>query len=113
MLFLRCRIETAPKQIPRVADAAKAVVADLVRQGISEEELERARLPLVRQAEDNATSNLWWVTALGDAQSKPQFVEGQGRQKQIFQSVGREELEGLARLLFAPERLVEVRAVPE
>lgn len=113
MLFLRCRIETAPKEIARVSEAAKLVVADLVRSGLTAEELERARLPLVRQAEDNTTNNLWWVTALGDAQSKPQFAVGQGEQRQILNAVTREELDTLAHLLFAPGRLVEVRAVPE
>ena len=113
LLFLRCRIETAPRQIDRVAEAAKAVVDELVRSGITEEELERARLPLVRQMEENATSNAWWLFALDEAQSKPQFVEGQGRQKEIYNSITRAELDALARLLFSPDRMCEVRAVPE
>jgi len=113
LLFLRCRIETAPKQIERVSAAAKAVVAELVRSGITAEELERARLPLVRQAEDNATSNTWWLSVLSEAQSKPQYVEGQGTQKAILNAITREELDELARLLFAPDRLCEVLAVPE
>jgi len=113
LLFLRCRIETAPRQIDRVSEAAKAVVDDLVRNGISDDELERARLPLVRQAEENATSNAWWVFALDSAQSQPQFFEGQGRQREIYTSITRAELESLARLLFATDQMCEVRALPE
>ena len=86
---------------------------ELVRSGITDEELERARLPLVRQMEENATSNAWWLFALDEAQSKPQFVEGQGRQKEIYNSITRAELDALARLLFSPDRMCEVRAVPE
>jgi len=113
LLFLRCRIETAPRQIERVSEAAKAVVDELVRKGITAEELERARVPLMRQAEENATSNAWWLFALDEAQTKPQFVEGQGRQKEIYSAITRAELNDLARLLFSPERLCEVVALPE
>jgi zinc protease len=113
LLFLRCRIETAPRQIERVSEAAKAVVDELLRSGITAEELERAREPLVRQAEENATSNSWWLFALDEAQTKPQFVEGQGRQRDIYGSITRAELDELARLLFSPDRLCEVQALPE
>ncbi|MFT3828384.1 MAG: insulinase family protein [Opitutaceae bacterium] len=113
MLYVRCRIETAPKQLDRVAEAAKQVVAELVRDGVTAEELERARLPLVREAEDNAVSNSWWLFVLGEAQSKPQFLAGQSERVRIFQSATQAELNGWARLLFSPERLCEVRAIPE
>lgn len=113
MLYVRCRIETAPKQLDRMAEAAKQVVAELVRDGVTAEELERARLPLVREAEDNAVSNSWWLFVLGEAQSKPQFLEGQSDRVLILRSATRAELDGLARLLFSPDRLCEVRAIPE
>jgi zinc protease len=113
MLYLRCRIETAPRQVGVVAEAAKQVVAALVAGGFSDEELERARLPLIRAAEENAVSNKWWLATLSDAQTKPQFVEGQADQKRILQAVTRAELESLARLLFAPDRLCELRVMPE
>jgi hypothetical protein len=77
------------------------VVDELVRKGITAEELERARVPLMRQAEENATSNAWWLFALDEAQTKPQFVEGQGRQKEIYSAITRAELNDLARLLFS------------
>lgn len=113
LLFLRCRIETEPRQVERVSEATKMVVDDIVRNGISADELERARVPLVRQAEENVTSNSWWLFALDEAQTKPQFVEGQGRQKEIYRAITRAELNDLARLLFSPERLCEVVALPE
>lgn len=113
MLYLRCRVETAPRHLERVAEAARQAIAELVRDGISDEELERARLPLIRAAEDSATSNVWWLGVLGEAQTKPQYIEEQGNQRQIFQMATREDLQALARLLFAPDRLCELRVVPE
>ncbi len=113
MLYLRCRVETAPRHLERVAEAARQAVAGLVRDGITEEELERARLPLIRAAEDSATSNGWWLGVLGEAQGKPQYIEEQGDQRQILQAATREDLQALAALLFAPERLCELRVVPE
>lgn len=113
MLYLRCRVETAPRQVGQVATAAKQVVAALAEAGFTDEELERARLPLIRAAEENAVSNKWWLTTLSEAQSKPQFVVGQADQKRILQAVTRAELESLARLLFAPDRLCELRVLPD
>lgn len=113
LLYVRCRVETEPRQLERVAAAAKAVVAELVRDGPTADELERARQPLIRAAEDNAVSNAWWLQVLGEAQSKPQFLAGQGERVQILRAATTEELAALARLLFAPERLCEVRALPQ
>lgn len=112
-LLVRCRVETAPRYLERVAEAARAVVAELVRDGITDDELARARPPLIRQAEDNLASNKWWLHVLGEAQSKPQYLEGQCRRAEILRATNKGELDALARLVFDPARLCEVRALPE
>lgn len=112
-LFLRCRIETAPRYLGPVAAAAKAVVAELVRSGASADELERARLPLLREGEENRSSNVWWLSVLGEAQSKPQYSEGIGERAQILAAVTVAELNTMARFLLAKERMCELVVQPE
>jgi len=112
-LFLRCRIETDPRSVDRVAEAAKAVVAELVRDGVTAEEIERARLPLLREGEEERASNTWWLGVLSEAQAKPQYIEGLGDQEQILAAVTAGELDALARVLLAKERLCELEVLPE
>lgn len=112
-LFLRCRVETAPKYVRRVGEAAQAVVAELWRDGATAEELERARLPLLREGEENRASNTWWLFVLSDAQSKPQYLEGVAEQQQILAAVTGAEVNAMARVLLAKERLCELEVLPE
>ncbi len=112
-LFLRCRVETAPQYLHRVAEAAEAVVAELVRTGATPEELQRERLALQHEGEENRASNIWWLFVLGEAQSKPQYLDGMGEQQQILAAVTLEELNAMARVLLAKERLVELTVLPE
>ena len=112
-LFLRCRIETAPRYVGRVAEAARAVVAELVRDGASPDEVERARLPLLREGEENRSSNGWWIGVLSDAQSKPQYIEGLGELQQTLAAVTVAELNGMVRFLLAKERMCELTVLPE
>ncbi len=113
MLILRCRVETAPRDLERVAVATNAVVADLVRGGVGAEELERARGPLVRQSTDNLSSNQWWMSVLDEAQTKPQYLAQQGEQASLYGEIGARELDELGRLLFATDRRCELLVRPE
>ncbi len=112
-LFLRCRIETAPRYLGRVAEAAKAVVAELARDGATADEVERARLPLLREGEENRSRNPWWIGVLGEAQSKPQYIEGIGTQQQTLAAVTVDEINMIGRLLLAKERTCELVVLPE
>lgn len=112
-LFLRCRVETAPRYVRRVGEAAQAVVAELLLDGVTVDEVERARLPLLREGEENRASNIWWLFVLSDAQSKPQYLDGVAEQQQILAAVTVPELNAMARVLLAKDRLCELQVLPE
>jgi len=112
-LTLRARIETSPQHVERVSKAMREVVAQLAREGVSVDELERARQPIVQTLRNDQATNQWWLNALAEAQSKPQFLSGAAEQLQFYRKITREEVNTLARTLFVNERCCEVRAVPK
>jgi zinc protease len=112
-LTLRARIETSPQHVERVSKAMRKVVAQLAREGVTMDELERARQPNIQTLQNDQATNQWWLNTLAEAQSKPQFLSGATEQLQFYRTITREEINTLARTLLVNGRCCEVRAVPE
>lgn len=111
--FMSCAIEAAPERVERVAAAAREVVAKLVREGVTAEEFERARGPMVRQAESGLRNNAWWLDAVVVAQSTPSYGEGWAHCLREYQSATVSEINTLARAVLAAERLCQLVVRPK
>lgn len=110
---LRCMIELAPGRINQVLAATRDVAATLARDGVSEDEFERARRPLIREMETNVRENTWWVSTLAQAQSLPATAETEITARADYQNATRDELNALARRVLVPERESHVIAMPK
>ncbi|MET4684732.1 M16 family metallopeptidase [Brevundimonas faecalis] len=67
--------DTAPDKIGAFYTAVDAIVADLRDKPITEDELNRARLPVIETLRRSQAGNEYWLSQLSDVAAKPASVE--------------------------------------
>jgi len=103
----------APDQTRTVADAIKSVAASLQLTGVTDEELVRAKQPVLTALRESSRTNPYWLgTVLADAQEFPQKLEWSRTRYTDNESVTTAELSDLAKLYLDPARASEFIVLP-
>ncbi|MBI3884702.1 MAG: insulinase family protein [Opitutae bacterium] len=112
--FLVAEATVAPDQARAVADAIRAVAAGLAKNGVTEEELVRAKQPVLTSLRESARTNGYWIgSVLAAAQEEPQRLEWSRTRYSDNESVTAAELTALAKQYLEPARASEFTVLPE
>jgi len=104
----------APDESRTVADAIRAAAAAMQEDGVTEEELERAKQPLLTALRESARTNPYWLTAvLASAQEFPQKLDWCRSRYSDIESITPAELSELAKQYLPPARASEFIVLPE
>jgi zinc protease len=101
---------------PKLADfsmAAKKVAADLSAHEISSEELERAREPLVKEAEQSRESNAYWLNELAGLADDPRTLDLITGRVEGYKKITATDVHAAAQKYLKDERTVRMIVVPE
>ncbi len=101
-----------PAKAPAIAAAVAAVAADLSTQGVTEDELARAKNPTLTAIRESERSNDYWLMVLGRAQEKPEVLDWSRSRSADFRSISAAELGALARTYLPPARAFQVTVHP-
>ena len=111
---LRAQLIVAPDQIELLSREVVQVAADLWKSGVTEEELERAKAPMLTSLKDMVRTNGYWLHSVLALSSRyPQQLEWPATILSGFESVTREQLSVLAREYLDPVKAAKVMIVPE
>jgi zinc protease len=103
----------APDQGRAIADAIKAVAASLHDHGVTDEELVRAKQPVLTQLRESARTNPYWLgSVLAAAQEFPERLDWSRSRYTDNESVTAAELSALAKQYLDPARASEFIVVP-
>jgi zinc protease len=103
----------APDQTRIIADAIKAVAASLHKGGVTEEELVRAKQPVLTALRESARTNPYWLNSvLGSAQEFPQKLDWSRTRYSDIEGVTTAELSALAKQYLDPAKAHEFIVVP-
>lgn len=103
----------APADTRLIADAMKQVAADLHAGGVTEEELERARQPVLTALRESARTNGYWLgTVLASAQEFPEHLDWSRTRYTDNESITAAELTELAKQFYDPAKVSEFIVVP-
>jgi zinc protease len=112
--LLAAEATVAPDQARAIADAIKGVAADLHKNGVTEEELVRAKQPILTSIRQSQRTNPYWVgTVLASAQEFPEKLEWSRTRLADTESITAAELTVLARRYLDPAKASEFISVPE
>lgn len=111
--YLFAHITTDPSEMPRVREAVLEAAADLAAKGLNDDELNRARLPLLTTLREARRNNAYWLgSVLGASQEQPQRLDWARSFLADHEAVTREELNTLAREYLDPARALRILIAP-
>ena len=109
--YLSATSEVNPADIDRVFEAVADIAADMAAGGISEDELQRARQPILENIEEARETNGSWLGIVDEAQTAPEFLERWRTSPDVYQSITVEDLTAAAIRWFDPDKALQVRIV--
>lgn len=112
--YMSARIEAPPERLePFLADAAR-IARQLGTDPISDDELQRARQPLIDSLErQRSSSNGWWLGALVNIQQRPEVAESIRQSIAQYRSIGAAELQAAARQYLVEGRSWKLLVTPK
>jgi zinc protease len=111
--FIRAQCIVAPDRAQAVAAAMKEAAAALLKDGVTADELERARAPLMTGVRQSLRNNGYWLAAvLASAQETPEHLDWARDRLTDIQSITLSQLNTLAAQYLSPSHEFEFISVP-
>lgn len=96
--YLVANVDVDPASAEKISDLVISLADDLAQNGVSEDELNRARLPLLTALKESLRSNDYWISSvLARAQEKPEVLDWARNRLADIESITTAELSDLAR----------------
>ena len=111
--FFWVGLDVAVDEIDRMYDIADEIALAMANGDISEDELQRARNPILESLEENFERNPFWVNALSRTQTDPDDLEQIRSVEADYRDVTVEELVELASRSLRPEEAYRVTILPQ
>ena len=90
-----------------------AAAADLAKNGVTEEELNRARQPILTSLRESERANAYWLNAVvGSAQEQPERLDWARTRYADHEAITKAELDALAAAYLDPARAIQFTIKP-
>ena len=104
--------DTAPDKFAAFFTAVDAIIADLRDKPISEDELTRARLPLIETLRRSQAGNEYWLGQLEDLAARPAVVDQIVNQISVLESFTVADIQEAARRYLKPDTAWKAEVAP-
>jgi zinc protease len=111
--YLFAEVVVAPARTRELAEAILKIAGDLQKDGVTPDELERAKRPLLTQVRQAVRTNPYWLGAvLEECQEYPQRLDWARSILTDYPAMTKPDMDALAKAYLAPERAFQVIVVP-
>jgi zinc protease len=108
--YLICDGKTAAK----IGDIVTSIGTAVAQSGVTADQLERARKPLLTMMDTQMRNNAWWLkTIVSEAQSNPTRLDWARTITDDYKAITTEEISALAKQYLVTEKATVVRIIPE
>jgi zinc protease len=106
-------IAVDPAKAKAVTDATLAIAEDLVTNGVTEDELERAKKPILTSLREAGRNNQYWLfSVLSNAQELPQRLDWRRSIDTDFAAITKAEIDALSKQYLPVARAFRVTSLP-
>ena len=107
------QIEARPEALAGFLRDAEGIAADLRDHPVGEDEMRRARVPLLEGLQRARNGNAWWLDSLEEIQTRPEVATTIADQLAQYQALTPADLQQAARRFLVPNRAWKLVIVPE
>lgn len=111
--FLSAASEVEPGNVDLVFDAIDTITRDMAAGGISEDELQRARQPILESLEEALKTNGTWMTIVSTAQTQPDYLDRFRNVTEVYEAIEVDELISAAGQYLKPEAALQIRIISD
>ncbi|HTO04304.1 MAG TPA: insulinase family protein, partial [Opitutus sp.] len=112
--YISASVDVEPAMADEILDTVIELADDLARTGASEDELVRAKQPLLTAIRESLRDNGYWLGAvLTRAQEKPESLDWARSRSSDIESITAEEINALAKTYLPQERASRVVILPK
>ncbi len=111
--YIQASVTIDPPRAKQVADIIKEIAADLATKGVTEDELERAKKPVLTSLRESARTNDYWISSVVNrAQEKPEVLDWCRSRYADNEAITAAELSALAKAYLPAARASRVIVIP-
>jgi zinc protease len=111
--YLTATVIVAPGMADKIADTVMALGDELAVKGVTADELDRAKQPILTAIKETARNNRYWLGAvLTRSQEKPEVLDWARSRTSDFESITADELTALAKTYLSRSRASRVVVLP-
>jgi zinc protease len=112
--LMLAEIVVAPDRAAEIQKSIVDVAADLAAHGVTEDQLARARLPVLTALRESARTNQYWLSAVvGSCQEFPQRLDWSRTRYADIESIQKAEVDSLAKEYLGADHAFRVVVSPE
>jgi zinc protease len=112
--YMVTHVEIDPATAPKVADILIEIGDTLAKGGVTADELQRAREPFLKSAEQSLRDNGYWLSSvLARAQEKPEVLDWCRTRLADLRAITTDELSALAKSYLGRDRASKVVILPQ
>lgn len=112
--YLVANIDVDPPSAEKVSELGISLADDLAQNGITDDELNRARSPLLTALKESLRSNDYWISSVvARVQEKPEVLDWARNRLADVQSITKAELSDLARKYLGRDRVSKAIVLPK
>ncbi len=110
--FITASVVVDPLRAKEVEAAVAEVASGLSEHGATEDELDRAKNPVLTSIRESERTNAYWMTVVARAQERPEVLDWARSRRADFQKISKADIDALARAYLDPKRASRVTVHP-
>ncbi len=112
--YMNASVTVDPPRAQQVADIIVQIADDLATKGVTEDELERAKKPVLTSLRESARTNGYWLgNVLARAQERPEMLDWSRSRYTDMESITKADLNALAKAYLIAARASRVVIIPQ
>ncbi len=111
--YIGVSLDVEPDLVEGYFEAVDEIVESMAAGDVTEDEIERARRPLLADIEQAGESNRYWLRVVSIAQTKPQVLDDHRTRRAGFAAITRTDVIEAAQRYFRADRAFRIAITPE
>ncbi|HZE13156.1 MAG TPA: insulinase family protein, partial [Chthoniobacterales bacterium] len=111
--YMVANIDVAPGDAEKISNLVVDLADELAQKGVTDDQLARAREPLLTAYRQSLRSNNYWLSVIGQAQEKPQMLDWTRTRFADVEAITSAEMSALAKKYLSRDRVSRATISPE